>query len=55
MTNIYSDSIEVRIARVKRLIQARDYEGITTLNTSDIVELLDHIKKLEKKVKADAS
>lgn len=47
--SIYNDSIEVRLKRIKEQVQARDYEGTTTVLTSDLIEILDYIvEKLSK-------
>lgn len=43
--SIYTDDIQTRIKRLKADIQGRDYEGTTTVLTSDIIEVLNHIKK----------
>lgn len=43
MVNIYSDSIQTRMDRIRSDIQARDYGGVTTVLTSDLIEILKHI------------
>lgn len=45
MANIYSDPIDVRIKRLQETVWNRDYEGTTTVLTSDLIELLSHIKE----------
>lgn len=49
MANIYTDPIDVRIKRVADALSGRDYEGTIQLLTSDVIEILDHIK-LDRKV-----
>lgn len=44
---IYEKNIQKRIERLKVEMQARDYEGCSTVLTSDIKELLSYIDKLE--------
>lgn len=43
--NIHSDPLEKRLKRLRREIAARDYEGVTTVLTSDLVEVLAQFPK----------
>lgn len=51
MVDIYNDDLQTRIKRVKGTAHNRDYEGVTTVLTSDLVELVtalevfDNIRK----------
>jgi len=44
MVNIYTDSIEVRVQRIYDGIAAMDYEGVSTVMTSDLVEITNYMK-----------
>ena len=48
--NIYNDPIDVRIARVKEQLYNRDYEGNTTLLTSDVYEIVTYVENARKLV-----
>lgn len=40
---IYNQNIDERIHRLRSYLSARDYEGTSTVMTSDLIELLDFI------------
>lgn len=46
---LYNATIEERLARTKEAIASCDYEGVTTLPTADVYEILRHVEKLENK------
>lgn len=48
MTSIYLESVDKRIKRLKTTLCGRDYEGTTTVLTSDLIETLNYIDYLEK-------
>lgn len=47
---MYDTPIDERIARVKSLLTARDYEGVTTLSTADLFEITAYAELARKLV-----
>lgn len=46
--DIYRDDLETRIKRVNLELNSRDYEGITTLHTSDLFEIMQFVKNCQR-------
>lgn len=46
--NIYCEKIETRLKRLKKETASRDWEGVTTVPTSDLFLILEKFEKIKK-------